>query len=974
MREFMKRTIIFLSAAFLAGCLIGTDDSSAAPAAKDVQVTQRNEGGVSWNNNIILTPSGSSLFGFDADRNPVAVPQSTFATAAALDAAIISFGTAQAALGAEIISLGTAQDAFSVSLSNALAELQGLNTSVAGMQPRLMPTGGTAGQVLVKNSNSNYDTSWLDVTSGSSSTGPGDYNTLINRPEINGTLLAGSLTLAQLGIAPAASLNDYLPKVSGPSRFFNESDGGGLVYLDSGGREVAGITLNENFPQLYTHTYNESGVLTNRVLVEVHSDGLYMSKSLTGAQWVPVGGFPLNGNGVSMSNNSYGQLIINTDDHLILSGELSLQLGSPNGNISLSSMSGVWSNQNINAAGEEGQDLYLVGWNVADAATPKQPVNKSQLDAVASTIPPPYTLPTASATTLGGVKVGANLSINSGTLSALYPINQPAYNSVPLSTILANSASITTAGYFAVSASTTFTFENVNTHFTLRSIDGASRFEGGVSGVFVYYQDVEYANLTANGDSYTFVGPALFRGLDGFTGDISEIFVTQPPITTGLEDVAATIANAATYNEKVRANKADRFPLTFNQPVNVLLANASVGDNLSGKLITFDTTQVIPIIGPAQDITFSDGSYLEYSGKHRTMNYMSASGQETAIYSYYANPAWLVSGLQLGSSSIVSNVSPELTAFESASYQTSANAEVFMNLDRALFSIYPEPQTVNSDLLLLNMGTDNKSAATREFVLAQAGAGGFPLNGDGVSITNPDTGQMGVSFDSSITFTNNNYQVGFMNADTFLFGDSFGNSMGHVDGQDFSLGMNAGEISFTANTGGITLSGEQLTFNGSSSYFLVGPSFIQLSNPSFFTLNATDSETSIKAVSFTFSDMEDNSVVLSGVANGVYSNDAVNKSQLDAVAASAGGTPTTFYSADDSVPRSGTELMRTVIFTSGPTNMWEAGEDDGIIMFINLSGQTVQLRTYDGTNFSNIPAGTAQVWQSTSYGTNFDPY
>jgi hypothetical protein len=78
-----------------------------------------------------------------------------------------------------------------------------------------------------------------------------------------------------------------LQKASGNSEFFNETDGGGLVFKDSAGREVAGICLNGNVPQLYVHRYTNAE-LSSRVLVEVHEDGLYISTVLSGTNWVKI--------------------------------------------------------------------------------------------------------------------------------------------------------------------------------------------------------------------------------------------------------------------------------------------------------------------------------------------------------------------------------------------------------------------------------------------------------------------------------------------------------------------------------------------------------------------------------------------------------------------------------------------------------------------------------------------------------------
>jgi hypothetical protein len=81
-------------------------------------------------------------------------------------------------------------------------------------------------------------------------------------------------------------LNMFSPNTL--SEFFNENDGGGLVYYDSDGHEVAGLCLNVNVPQLYIHRYDGAGDLTSRVLFEIHDDGAYISTVLNGTAWVRV--------------------------------------------------------------------------------------------------------------------------------------------------------------------------------------------------------------------------------------------------------------------------------------------------------------------------------------------------------------------------------------------------------------------------------------------------------------------------------------------------------------------------------------------------------------------------------------------------------------------------------------------------------------------------------------------------------------
>lgn len=80
---------------------------------------------------------------------------------------------------------------------------------------RTIPSGGTAGQILSKNSNTNYDTQWIDPPSGSSdSGGTSDYNDLTNKPQIGGVALTGNKTLDQLGIQPKGNYLTTVPQAN----------------------------------------------------------------------------------------------------------------------------------------------------------------------------------------------------------------------------------------------------------------------------------------------------------------------------------------------------------------------------------------------------------------------------------------------------------------------------------------------------------------------------------------------------------------------------------------------------------------------------------------------------------------------------------------------------------------------------------------------------------------------------------------
>ena len=98
-----------------------------------------------------------------------------------------------------------------------------------------VPAGGTTGQVLAKKSGTDYDTEWVNQSSG----GTSDYSSLSNKPQINGNTLTGNKTAAQLGLAassdipsvPVQSVNNKTGNV-----VLNASDvGAGTYSKPSGG-------------------------------------------------------------------------------------------------------------------------------------------------------------------------------------------------------------------------------------------------------------------------------------------------------------------------------------------------------------------------------------------------------------------------------------------------------------------------------------------------------------------------------------------------------------------------------------------------------------------------------------------------------------------------------------------------------------------------------------------------------------------
>lgn len=101
---------------------------------------------------------------------------------------------------------------------------------------RELPPGGTAGQVLTKRSDEDYDAGWQDPQG---SGGTDDYTALTNKPAINGHTLEGDQTAAQLGLysKPAGGIpaSDLAPGVipSVPTAVSQLTNDSGYLTLDT---------------------------------------------------------------------------------------------------------------------------------------------------------------------------------------------------------------------------------------------------------------------------------------------------------------------------------------------------------------------------------------------------------------------------------------------------------------------------------------------------------------------------------------------------------------------------------------------------------------------------------------------------------------------------------------------------------------------------------------------------------------------
>ena len=79
-----------------------------------------------------------------------------------------------------------------------------------------VPSGGNAGQVLAKNSNTDYDLKWVNQSGGG---GTGDYDELENRPQINSVTLTGDLSSSDIGVADAVHTHSYDDLTDKPTLF-----------------------------------------------------------------------------------------------------------------------------------------------------------------------------------------------------------------------------------------------------------------------------------------------------------------------------------------------------------------------------------------------------------------------------------------------------------------------------------------------------------------------------------------------------------------------------------------------------------------------------------------------------------------------------------------------------------------------------------------------------------------------------------
>ena len=142
-----------------------------------------------------------------------------------------------------------------------------------------MPTGGDEGQVLAKKSNDDYDTEWVDQSGGGG--GTTNYNSLSNKPQIEGVTLTGNVSASTLGLAKASDI----PTV--PVQSVNSKTG--AVVLNAS--DVGALPSSTVIPTKTSDLVNDSGYITSAPVTSVNNKtgAVTLAASDVGATTIDLG-------------------------------------------------------------------------------------------------------------------------------------------------------------------------------------------------------------------------------------------------------------------------------------------------------------------------------------------------------------------------------------------------------------------------------------------------------------------------------------------------------------------------------------------------------------------------------------------------------------------------------------------------------------------------------------------------------------
>ena len=275
-------------------------------------------------------------------------------------------------------------------------------------------------------------------SSGGGSTGATDYNQLTNRPSINGTTLSGNQTSSQLGLYGTNNTPPYpVTSVNGQTGDVTISAGGNV---DSVNGKTGVVVLTQDDVgdgTTYVRTHNDfTDVLKTQI--NTNEDNIAMAESDIDGLQTDVGTLKTNVTSLQTALTSKQDVIVGaastiTEDNLAIDRAL---ISNSSGKVAVSNVTstelGYLDGVTSNVQTQLDKKLETAPVTSVNSKTGAVQLNASDVGALPdTTIIPSKTsqldndsgfiigLPIASTTQLGGVKIGAGLSVTeNGTLSA----------------------------------------------------------------------------------------------------------------------------------------------------------------------------------------------------------------------------------------------------------------------------------------------------------------------------------------------------------------------------------------------------------------------------------------------------------------------------------------------------------------------------------------------------------------------------
>lgn len=220
-----------------------------------------------------------------------------------------------------------------------------------------------------------------------------------------------------------------------------------------------------------------------------------------------------------------------------------------------------------------------------------------------------YVLPTASATTLGGVRIGSNLSIDaSGVLSATgasVTLAGDNYLSISGSTITANKVNLGTnvsgmlnaANFPALTGEVTTAAGTLNTTIANNAVTSAKIQNGTIQAADLNQMGASNGQVLQWNDATSSWGPAtVTSGGDADSDPSNEI---ELPVKTGNANKILAVNATETAVQWIDAPSGSGFPASITSPTTVNLGNNDLtltsGAGGTGKVVTnnFQTTGAV---------------------------------------------------------------------------------------------------------------------------------------------------------------------------------------------------------------------------------------------------------------------------------------------------------------------------------------------------------------------------------------------